>query len=92
MNPYHVGSSRSDVVNEYVSLSRTTDSRLDKLVGKRNGQTIEVSKSTFEMMTKAHNIFLKTGYETFTDGPGNQKTNIWIRGGCSCIRMQHASL
>ncbi len=41
MNPYHVGSSRSDVVNEYVSLSRINDSRLDKLVGKRNGQTLE---------------------------------------------------
>ncbi len=71
MNPYHVGSSRSDVVNEYVSLSRINDLALDKLVGKRNGQAIEVSKSTFEMMTKAHNIFLKTGYETFPDGPGN---------------------
>ncbi len=88
MNPYHVGSSRSDVVNEYVSLSRTTDSRLDKLVGKRNGQTIEVSKSTFEMMSKAHNILLKTGYETFPDGPGNQKTNIWMSGGRSWIRME----
>ncbi|MEJ2416538.1 MAG: hypothetical protein P8Y45_06325 [Exilibacterium sp.] len=87
MNPYHVGSSRSDVVNEYVSISRVNDSRLDKLVGKRNGQTIEVSKSTFEMMYKAHNILLKTGYETFPDGPGNQKTNIWMSGGRSWIRM-----
>ncbi len=84
----HGLSSRSDIVDEYVPLSHINDSRLDALIGKRNGETIKVSARTFETMQAAHGILLKTSHETFPDGPGNQEVAIWMSGGRSWTRMK----
>ncbi len=84
----HGLSSRSDIVDEYVPLSHINDSRLDALIGRRNGETIKVSARTFETMQAAHGILLKTSHETFPDGPGNQEVAIWMSGGRSWTRMK----
>ncbi|WP_095647193.1 hypothetical protein [Pseudomonas indica] len=84
----HGSSSRSGIVNEYVPLSHINDSRLDALIGRRNGEAIKVSTRIFETMQAAHDILLKTGHETFPDGPGNQEAAIWMSGGRSWTRMK----
>lgn len=85
--PNIASSSRSHVVKEYTPLDKIKDPRLDQLVGKRQGKEIAVSKDTFDMMTKAHAILLKTAHETFPDGPGNQKTSVLTSGGRSWARL-----
>lgn len=83
------GASSSTSTNNYVSLSNTHDPRLDSLpAGQRNGQVMQVSAATFDMMSLAHDILLKTAYETFPDGPGNQEANVWMSGGRSWMRKE----
>lgn len=75
--------------NNYVSLSNTHDPRLGSLpAGQRNGQVINVSAATFDRMSLAHDILLKTAYETFPDGPGNQAANVWMSEGRSWMRKE----
>ncbi|KPW57540.1 hypothetical protein ALO82_200270 [Pseudomonas syringae pv. broussonetiae] len=83
------GSSSTNSTNNYVSLSNAHDSRLESLsAGRRNGQIIQVSAATFDTMSLAHNILLKTAHETFPDGPGNQEANVWMSGGRSWMRKE----
>lgn len=83
------GSSSSSPVNHYVPLSNLHDQRLDSLpAGQRNGQVIQVSAATFDKMSLAHDILLKTAYETFPDGPGNQAANVWMSEGRSWMRKE----
>jgi hypothetical protein len=81
--------STSTSSNQYVSLSNTHDPRLDSLpAGRRHGQVIQVSAATFDMMSLSHDILLKTAYETFPDGPGNQAANVWMSNGRSWMRKE----
>lgn len=83
------GASSSAPANNYVSLSSLHDQRLGSLpAGQRNGQVVNVSAATFDMMSLAHDILLKTAYETFPDGPGNQAANIWMSEGRSWMRKE----
>lgn len=83
------GASSSTPVDNYVSLSNLHDQRLGSLpAGQRNGQVVNVSAATFDMMSLAHKILLKTAYETFPDGPGNQAANVWMSGGRSWMRKE----
>lgn len=73
----------------YVSLSSLRDPRLDALpAGQFNDTVIPVSTATFNMMSLAHDILLRTAHETFPDGPGNQVANILMSGGRSWMRKQ----
>lgn len=88
-------SNPSPVVQEYGSgstadlrsLSDARSERLDAMVGRHNGQTIQVSARTFDMMKKAHEVLQEVGYHTFPDGPGNQEEAIWKSHGRSMGRM-----
>lgn len=83
------GASSSTPADNYVSLSNLHDQRLGSLpAGQRNGQVVNVSAATFDMMSLAHDILLKTAYETFPDGPGNQAANVWMSGGRSWMRKE----
>ncbi|MEJ2075095.1 MAG: hypothetical protein P8X79_16705 [Reinekea sp.] len=75
------------VGTEYKSLSEVNDQRLDALVGRRNGQVINVSTTTFELMKQAHEVLREVGFSTFPDGPGNQEAAIWASKGVSNGRM-----
>lgn len=87
--PVPPSSGSSTSTDKYVSLSNTNDPRLDSLsAGPRNGQVIQVSAATFDMMSLAHDILLKTAYETFPDGPGNQTANVLMSGGRNWMRKE----
>ena len=72
--------------DDYVSLSQVSDKRLDALAGNRNPQTIPVRSTTFAVMSVAHDVLLKVGYEIFPDGPGNQQEAILMSQGLSFKR------
>ncbi|BBI46888.1 hypothetical protein PSTH1771_04930 [Pseudomonas syringae pv. theae] len=83
------GPSGTSSTNNYRSLSDAHDSRLEALpAGRRNGQVIQVSTTTFDRMVLAHKILLRTAHETFPDGPGNQEANVWMSGGRSWMRKE----
>ncbi|MEJ2045237.1 MAG: hypothetical protein P8X74_14600 [Reinekea sp.] len=75
---------------EYQSLSEVNDQRLDALVGRRNGQVINVSTRTFDLMRQAHEVLQEVGFRTFPDGPGNQEEAIWASKGLSYGRKDLA--
>lgn len=91
MNPF-ASSSRSNTVREYAPLEKIKDARLDHLVGQHNEHTIQVSKKTFNMMKKAHQAMMNTGYNTFPDGPANQKTHVIASQGRSWARLLNSRI
>lgn len=75
--------------HRYVPLANVHDPRLDSLTAGRPGaQVMQVSAETFDRMSLAHDILLKTAYETFPDGPGNQAANVWMSGGRNWMRKE----
>ena len=81
--------SGNPIVSEYVPLSDINEPRLNMLAsGGGIGRTVHVSSSTFDLMSLAHKVMQKTGYETFPDGPGNREAAIWMSGGRSWARTK----
>lgn len=79
----------STAPRRYVSLSNADDPRLDLLPAGRHGKEVmQVSAETFDRMSLAHDILLKTAFETFPDGPGNQTVNVWMSGGRNWMRKE----
>lgn len=79
----------STAPRRYVSLSNADDPRLDALPAGRHGKEVmQVSAETFDRMSLAHDILLKTAFETFPDGPGNQTVDVWMSGGRNWMRKE----
>ena len=87
--PVPSSSESSTASRRYVSLSSLHDPRLDSLpAGRLSDEVIPVSTATFNMMSLAHDILLRTAHETFPDGPGNKVANVLMSGGRSWMRKQ----